>query len=106
MGEADSDRLQASDGSALSMLREHVSELQMAQVAHDRRAIILFEGPAVAGKKAALKQLAAAFDPCHFAVHAVRHDRRQSSEGHWLGPLWRPLPQDGDTADLFLRWAH
>jgi len=104
MGEADSDRLQASDGSALSMLREHLSELQMAQVAHDRRAIILFEGPAGAGKKAALKQLAAAFDPCHFAVHAVRHDRRQSSEGHWLARFWRQLPQAGDTAIFFRSW--
>jgi polyphosphate kinase 2 (PPK2 family) len=108
MGDADSDWLQSTDGtaphSALSMLREHLSELQMAQIAHDRRAIILFEGPPGAGKKAALRQLAAAFDPCHFAVHSVRHDRRQSSEGHWLARFWRQLPQAGDTAIFFRSW--
>ena len=56
----------------LRALREHLAELQLPQIAHGRRAIILFEGPEGAGKKYALKQLAAAFDPCHFAVHSRR----------------------------------
>jgi polyphosphate kinase 2 (PPK2 family) len=89
---------------ALAALREHLAELQMPQIAHGRRAIILFEGPPGAGKKAALKQLAAAFDPCHVAVHDVRHDRRQASEGHWLARFWRELPQAGDTAIFFRSW--
>ena len=70
-------------------LREHLRELQLPQIAHGRRAIILFEGPEGAGKKAALRQLAAAFDPCHFAVHAIQFDRRQAAEGHWLARFWR-----------------
>lgn len=86
------------------MLREHLAELQLPQVAHGRRAIILFEGPQGAGKKAALKQLAAAFDPCHFAVHRTEHERRQSSEGHWLARFWRELPGAGDTAIFFRSW--
>ena len=49
----------------------HLGELQLPQIAHGRRAIILFEGPEGAGKKDALKQLAAAFDPCHFVVHTI-----------------------------------
>lgn len=89
---------------ALAALREHLCELQMPQIAHGRRAIILFEGPPGSGKKAALKQLAAAFDPCHFAVHAVHHDRREASEGHWLARFWRQLPQAGDTAIFFRSW--
>ena len=55
----------------LSALRDHLGELQLPQIAHGRRAIILFEGPQGASKKFALKQLAAAFDPCHFVVHAT-----------------------------------
>lgn len=89
---------------ALAALREHLCELQLPQIAHGRRAIILFEGPPGAGKKAALKQLAAAFDPCHVAVHDVRHDRREAAEGHWLARFWRQLPGAGDTAIFFRSW--
>ena len=90
--------------SAVVALREHLGELQLAQIAHGRRAIILFEGPQGAGKKAALRQLAAAFDPCHFAVHPTGHDRRQAAEGHWLARFWRELPGAGDTAIFFRSW--
>jgi polyphosphate kinase 2 (PPK2 family) len=86
------------------MLRDHLHDLQMAQIAHGRRAIILFEGPPGAGKKAALRELASAFDPCRFTVHEIRHDRRQASDGHWLARFWRSLPQAGDTAIFFRSW--
>jgi AMP-polyphosphate phosphotransferase len=89
---------------ALAALREQLGELQLPQIAHGRRAIIIFEGPPGAGKKAALKQFAAAFDPCHYAVHGVRHDRREAAEGHWLARFWRQLPQAGDTAIFFRSW--
>jgi len=89
---------------ALTALREHLCELQLPQIAHGRRAIIIFEGPPGAGKKAALKQFAAAFDPCHYAVHSVQHDRREAAEGHWLARFWRQLPQAGDTAIFFRSW--
>ena len=89
---------------ALAALREHLCELQLPQIAHGRRAIIIFEGPPGAGKKATLKQLAAAFDPCHYAVHSVQHDRREAAEGHWLARFWRQLPGAGDTAIFFRSW--
>jgi AMP-polyphosphate phosphotransferase len=90
--------------SALAALHEHVAELQLAQIAHGRRAIILLEGLGGAGKKVALKQLAAAFDPCHFVVHATSYDRREASEGHWLARFWRQLPGAGDTAAFYHSW--
>jgi polyphosphate kinase 2 (PPK2 family) len=89
---------------ALADLREQLAELQLPQIAHGRRAIILFEGPEAAGKKAALRQLTAAFDPCHFAVHATRHERRESGEGHWLARFWRQLPSAGNTTIFFRGW--
>ena len=89
---------------ALAALRDHLSELQLPQIVHGRRAIIIFEGPEGAGKKHALKQLAAAFDPCHYAVHCTRHDRREASEGHWLARFWRQLPSAGNTAVFFRSW--
>jgi len=90
--------------SALAALREHLGELQLPQVAHGRRAIILLEGPQGAGKKVALRQLASAFDPCHFAVHSTAYDRREASEGHWLARFWRQLPAAGQTAIFFRSW--
>ena len=85
-------------------MREHLAELQVPQIACGRRAIILFEGPQGAGKKAALRQLAGAFDPCHYAVHATEYDRREASEGHWLARFWRQLPSAGRTSIFFRSW--
>ena len=89
---------------ALAALRAKLSGLQLPQVALGRRAIILFEGPQGAGKKHSLRQLAAAFDPCHFAVQQVDYDRREAAEGHWLARFWRQLPKAGDTAIFFRSW--
>ena len=90
--------------SGLSALRSYIAELQLPQIAHGRRAIILFEGAEGSGKKAALKELAAAFDPCHFAVHSTGYDRREACEGHWLSRFWRQLPSAGKTAVFFRSW--
>jgi polyphosphate kinase 2 (PPK2 family) len=88
----------------LATLRADLGELQIPQIVHGRRAIILLEGPQGAAKKLALRQLAASFDPCHFVVHNVTFDRRQSAEGHWLARFWRALPSAGDTAIFFRSW--
>ena len=83
-------------------LRARLARAQLAQVAHGRRMIILFEGPDGAGKKAALRELAATLDPCHLAVHCVHRERRASADGHWLARFWRQLPAAGQTV-MFLR---
>lgn len=96
--------MDASLNPVLAALREHLAELQLPQIAHGRRAIILFEGADGSGKKAALKQLAAAFDPCHFVVHSTAFERREASEGHWLARFWRQLPPAGHTSIFFRSW--
>ena len=90
--------------SGLTTLREQLGELQLAQIARGRRAIILLEGPHGAGKKLAVRQLATALDPCHFVVHSTEYDRREASEGHWLARFWRQLPTAGQTAIFFRSW--
>ena len=107
MRSVDSVNLAAMDpalSSALAALREHLGELQLPQIAHGHRAIVLFEGPEGAGKKHALRQLAAALDPCHFVVHSTAYDRREASEGHWLARFWRQLPPAGQTAIFNKTW--
>ena len=88
----------------LAAVRDHVGELQLPQIAHGRRAIILFEGLQGSAKKFALKQLVSAFDPCHCVVHPTAFDRREASEGHWLARFWRQLPSAGNTAIFFRSW--
>jgi polyphosphate kinase 2 (PPK2 family) len=88
----------------LAALREHVGELQLPQIAHGRRAIILFEGLRGSAKKVALRQLTAAFDPCHFTVYPTEFERREANEGHWLARFWRQLPSAGNTAIFFRSW--
>ena len=94
----------AAQTATLDGLRDHLGELQQAQIAHGRRAIILLEGPPGSGKKAALRQLAAAFDPCYLAVHQCSFDRREASRGHWLAGFWAQLPSAGNTAVFFRSW--
>ena len=89
---------------SLAALREHVGELQLPQIAHGRRAIILFEGLQGSAKKVALRQLTTAFDPCHFVVYPTSFDRREANEGHWLARFWRQLPSAGNTAIFFRSW--
>ena len=91
-------------GGALAALREHVGELQLPQIAHGRRAIILFEGLQGSAKKFALRQLTSAFDPCHVVVYPTSFDRREASEGHWLARFWRQLPSAGNTSIFFRSW--
>jgi AMP-polyphosphate phosphotransferase len=98
------DRDSIANDSALPELRNRLRELQLAQIAHNRRAIILFEGPQGSGKKAALNELAAAFDPCYFAVHRTSFDRREAAHGHWFARFWAELPGAGDTAIFFRSW--
>ena len=88
----------------LAALQDRLARLQLAQLVHRRRAVIVLEGPEGAGKKAILKGLGSALDPCHFNVHCVTPDRRQSSEGHWLARFWNRLPASGHTAIFFHSW--
>lgn len=88
----------------LLKLRERLSELQQSQIFHNRRAIILLEGLQGSGKKSALREIAAALDPCQFTVHSTHFDRRESSDGHWLARYWRGLPGAGSTTIFYRGW--
>lgn len=88
---------------ALAALQKRIARLQLAQIVHGRRVMILFEGWQGAGKKGALKVLAGALDPCHSAVHCVGGAELEGGR-HWLAPYWSRLPRSGETAIFFPSW--
>ena len=91
-------------GAALEALQARLAQAQVAQVVHGRRVIILLEGWIGAGKKAALRRLVGAWDPCHVAVHTVGGADAADDERHWLAPFWSSLPAAGDTGVFYRSW--
>ena len=90
--------------SALAALRDHLASCSCRRSRTADARSSCSKAPTDAGKKAALRQLAAAFDPCHFVVHATAYDRREASEGHWLARFWAQLPTRAHTSIFFRSW--
>ena len=85
----------AAAAEGLGALQERLAQLQLAQIVHRQRAIILFEGWEGSGRRTALRRLAAAWDPCQFATHCGGTDDKKT---HWLAPFWGQLPTAGRSA--------
>ena len=89
---------------ALAALQARLARLQVAQIVHRKRAIILLEGWTGAGKKAALRRLSGALDPSHFRVVAVPGADEADDDRHWLAPFWSSLPAASDTTIFYRSW--
>jgi polyphosphate kinase 2 (PPK2 family) len=85
-------------------LQEQLARLQIAQIVHRKRAIILFEGWIGSGKKAALRRLVGAWDPSHVRVRSVGGADAADDDRHWLAPFWSRLPAAGDTTIFYRSW--
>jgi AMP-polyphosphate phosphotransferase len=95
----------AGDGAeALATLQDQLARLQVAQIVHRKRAIILFEGWIGSGKKAALRRLVGAWDPSHVRVRSVAGADKADDDRHWLAPFWSRLPAAGDTTIFYRSW--
>jgi polyphosphate kinase 2 (PPK2 family) len=89
---------------ALAALQDRLARLQVAQIVHRRRAIVLLEGWIGSGKKAALRRLVGAWDPAHVRVISVGGVEGADDERHWLAPFWSSLPSAGDTSIFYRSW--
>ncbi len=89
---------------ALVVLQHRLGRAQLAQIVHQKRLIVVIEGPEGGGKRSFLKTLGAALDPTHFQVTTVSPDRRRARDGHWLARFWAKLPAAGDTAIFYHSW--
>ncbi len=89
---------------ALAALHQRLARLQLSQIVHQRRVIIVIEGAEGGGKRDFVRLLGSALDPTHFAVTTVTPDRRRARDGHWLARFWARLPEAGDTAIFYHSW--
>ncbi|MDQ3078166.1 MAG: polyphosphate kinase [Pseudomonadota bacterium] len=88
----------------LASLQATLAQLQVAQIVHGKRALIIFEGWNGSGKKDALKRLVGAWDPCHVTSLCVHSGRGRDHDRHWLAPFWSALPSAGDTTIFYRSW--
>jgi polyphosphate kinase 2 (PPK2 family) len=89
---------------ALDALEQRLARLQLSQIVHRKRAIILFEGWMGSGKRAVLKKLVGSFDPTHVRVVKVAGSADGDDERHWLAPFWSRLPAASDTTIFYRSW--
>jgi polyphosphate kinase 2 (PPK2 family) len=88
----------------LAALQDRLARLQLSQIVHRRRAIILFEGWIGAGKRAVLKRLVGSFDPTHVTVVKVVGSAEADDERHWLARFWGSLPATSQTTIFYRSW--
>jgi polyphosphate kinase 2 (PPK2 family) len=89
---------------AIDALQDRLARLQLSQIVHRKRAIILFEGWMGAGKRSVLKRLVGALDPTHVRVIKVGGSDDMDNDRHWLAPFWSRLPAAGDTTIFYRSW--
>lgn len=89
---------------ALGALQVRLARLQLSQIVHRKRAIILFEGWVGAGKKSVLKKLVGSLDPTYVRVVKVAGSNEDDDDRHWLARFWSRLPAAGDTTIFYRSW--
>ena len=89
---------------ALQALQDRLARLQLSQIVHRKRSIILFEGWTGSGKRAALRKLVGALDPTQLRVISVGGADEADDERHWLAPFWSSIPAAGETAIFYRSW--
>lgn len=89
---------------ALQALQGRIARLQLSQIVHRKRAIILFEGWTGSGKRAALKKLVGALDPTQVRVISVGGADEADDDRHWLAPFWSSIPAAGESTIFYRSW--
>ena len=89
---------------AFAALQHRLGRAQLAQIVHQKRLIVVIEGPEGAGKRAFVQVIGAVLDPTHFTVTSVLADRRRARDGHWLARFWAGLPEAGHIAIFYHSW--
>lgn len=89
---------------ALQALQDSLARLQLSQIVHRQRAIILIEGWTGSGKKDVLRKLVGSFDPTHVRTIHVGGADEADDDRHWLASFWSLIPGAGETTVFHRSW--
>lgn len=89
---------------ALSDLRFRLSAVQLAQIVHGRRVILLLDGWPGSGRKTALRHIVGSLDPCHASTVTIPFTGEEEDGRHWMAPYWSSLPEVGKTTIFYPGW--
>jgi polyphosphate kinase 2 (PPK2 family) len=88
----------------LGELQERVSQLFVANLVHQRKAVVVCEGWDASGKGGAIQRLIAKADPRIFNVWPIAAPTDEEKAHHYLWRFWRRLPAAGEVAIFDRSW--
>ena len=93
------------DGAAeIASLQRDLAALNVAQVVHGKRLMVILEGWSGAGRRDAIKALVGGLDPLHTEVTQFRREDFGAEQRHWFAPFWEVLPSSGQTQIIHGSW--
>ena len=91
-------------GEALEDLQKRLSQLFVANLVHERKAIVVCEGWDAAGKGGAIQRLTATCDPRAYKVWPIAAPDGEERAHHYLWRFWRRMPGAGEIAIFDRSW--
>ncbi len=88
----------------LKKLQKRLEKIQVANIVHKRRAIVVLEGWDAAGKGGIIQRMTAKLDPRNFEVHPIAAPTEKEKAHHFLWRFWKRLPADGNIAVFDRSW--
>ncbi len=88
----------------LAKLQERLSHVQVANICHNKRVIIMLEGWDAAGKGGIIQRMTSQWDPRYFEVWPIAAPTPEEKGHHFLWRFWKRLPADGDIAVFDRSW--
>lgn len=89
---------------ALAAVQTRLANVQVANIVHGRRVIIMVEGWDAAGKGGTIQRLTARWDPRYFEVWPIGVPSPEEKAHHFLWRFWAKLPGDGDISVFDRSW--
>ncbi len=88
----------------LGDLQERIARLFVANLVHERKAVIVCEGWDASGKGGAIQRLTAKCDPRAYRVWPIAAPTDEEKSRHYLWRFWRRLPAAGEVAIFDRSW--
>ena len=88
----------------LSKLQLKIKEVALSYLTHERRAVVVFEGPDAAGKGGAIRRMSWPLDPRDLKVWPIAAPTPEDKGHHYLYRFWKRLPRPGQLVIFDRSW--